>query len=437
MYNILIAENIPVLNKGELALLKGMIESFSPLKSVKIKIVSSSVKMDSERYGDGLEIIDVRELFYLKEQFNYSYIEKILFSGIITIKHILFLVMYKILGKRVTNIMTSELWKSYINADFIFIGHNGIFGIGSGLLGNYFNLLSLSSYIYLPYIGKTLKKPLVIYGGSIPQYKNFLTRKWMAFLLNRITLITLREKKSLENLLSIGYNGDRAFVTADLAFLLNPADKIESIMQSENINTNSLLIGITVTRYKAITAYKSLNTRESYKKHSILIANVLDFLVETKNAEVIFIPHSLGLEKHLDDRILSEYIFDKCKNKERIKVIKNEYSAEELKALIGKCDFFIGERLHSVIGAMSMNVPSIVLSNISDQRLDIIREIGQNNAICFVEELKQNHLIQKIEEMWLVREQIKKDLETEIKNAKERSMQNGFLLKELVKDFSG
>lgn len=432
MYNILIAENIPVLNKGELALLKGMIESFSPLKSVNIKIVSSSAENDHDRYGDGLEIIDVRKTFYLKKDFNYSYIEKIIVSGIITLKHIIFIILYKILGVRITKIMTSELWKSYIDADFIFIGHNGIFGIGSGLLGNYFNLLSLSSYIYLPFFGKTLKKPLVIYGGSIPHYKNSLIRKWMCFLLNRIELITLREKKSLENLLSIGYNGDRAVITADLAFLVKPAVEIEAIMKSENISANSVLIGITVTRYKAITAYKHLNINESYNKHSEVIANVLDSLVEHKNAQILFIPHSIGLEKHLDDRILSEYIFNKCKNKEEIKVIKNEYSPEELKALMGKCDFFIGERLHSVIGAMSMNVPSIVLSNISDQRLDIIREIGQENAICFVEELEEKHLLDKIEEIWSIKEEIKKDLKREIKVTQERSMQNGFLLKKLI-----
>jgi len=432
MYTILIAENIPVLNKGELALLCGMIESFSLLGSVKVKILSSSLEDDLIRYGDKLEIIDVSTSFHLKKDFNYSYIEKIILSSIITIKHIIFLIFYKIFGVKVTKIMPSELWRSYVDADLIFIGHNGIFGIGSGLLGNYFNLLSLSSYIYLPFFGRILRKPLVIYGGSIPQYKNSIIQKWMSFLLNRIDLITLREKKSLTNLFDIGYSADRAFVTADLAFLLNPTTGADQIIKSENIDTNNILIGITVTRYKAITAYKDLGIAESYKKHSVIIANVLDYLVENKNANIIFFPHSIGLEKHLDDRILSEYISKKCKNTDRIKVILNEYSPEELKALFGKCDFFIGERLHSVIGAMSMKVPSIVLSNVSDQRLEIIRDIGQENSICYVEDLREMDLIEKIEEMWVKRDQIKKELNVEIEIAKEKSMKNGMLLKKLI-----
>lgn len=51
MVKILIAENVPALNKGELALLKGMMESFNSLGEVKVKIMSSSPENDRIRYG--------------------------------------------------------------------------------------------------------------------------------------------------------------------------------------------------------------------------------------------------------------------------------------------------------------------------------------------------------------------------------------------------
>lgn len=433
MVNIIIAENIPTLNKGELALLKGMIESFRYLDKVKVMIVSSQPEKDKSRYGS-ISVIDVRKSFKLKNNYKYSQTQKILISLTVTIKHILFLIIYFILGERVSKIMKSEIWKAYLNSDFIFIGHNGIFGIGSGLIGNYCYILTFLSYLYLPFFGKILKKPLVIYGGSIPLYSSYFIRKWMSFLLNKIDLITLRESQSLKNLNSLNYTADKAYLTADLAFLMNPAPNnvIEKIIKLEGIKTDDVLIGVTVTRFKAISAYKNLSNDESYIKHSQMIADVLDYIIETKNAQIIFLPHSIGLEEHLDDRILSEHIFEKCSYKENIKVIKTEYSPEELKSLMGECDFFIGERLHSVIGAMSMKVPSLVLSNKSDMRLQIIRELGQYKSICYIDDLEVTELIYKIEEMWENREIIMNELEKQIQIAREKSMKNGLLLKELI-----
>jgi len=329
--------------------------------------------------------------------------------------------------------MKSQIWKEYLDSDVIIVGHNGTFGIGSGLLGNIFNFLTVLSYIYLPFFGKTLKKPVVIYGSSIYQYSSFITKKWMSFLLRKIDLITLREKKSLNNLLMLGSVGNNAYVTADLAFLMNPdMSRIDDIMELEKIDKSSVLIGVTVTRYKAITAYKKLGLDKSYEKHSKLIADVFDYLIETKNAQIVFLPHSIGLEKEYDDRILSEYIFKKCKNKDKVKVITAEYSPEELKGLMSKFDLFIGERLHSVIGAMSMNIPSVMLSNTTDQRLEILKELGQENSICYVENLKTEDLLRKIEKTWNSQDKIKKELEVQIKDVKEKSLENGRHLKNLI-----
>jgi len=431
MYKITIAENIPSLNKGELALLKGIIESFSDMET-EVKIISGSPEFDSERYGDNLQIIDVRKTFHLRESFDYSKTEKILVSLIITMKHIAFLFLYKMFGQKATKVMKSQIWKEYINSDVIIVGHNGTFGIGGGLLGNVFNFLTFQSFIYLPFFGKTLKKPVVIYGSSISSY-SFIVRKWMSFLLNRIDLITLRENKSLQNLLNLGYTGKRAHVTADLAFLMNPdLTRTDNIIKSEKIDTSSVLIGVTVTRYKAITAYKELGVDGSYEKHSKLIADVVDQLIETKNAQIVFLPHSIGLEKKFDDRILSEHIFQNCKNKNRVNVIKTEYSPEDLKSLMGRFDLFIGERLHSVIGAMSMGVPSLVLSNITDQRLEIIKGLGQGDSICYVENLDKESLISNIDKLWAIQDKKRSDLEEQIKIVKEKSMENGELLKKLL-----
>lgn len=432
MYKVLIAENIPAMNKGELALLKGIITSLDSLNT-EITIISRCRDNDAKRYSDELTILDVKQTFHL--EFNEkSYIKKIAISVFISLKHIFFLILYKIMDKRVLKLMKADIWKEYLNSDIIIVGHNGTFGIGNGLLGNVFNPLTFLSYIYLPFFGVTIKKPLIIYGSSIPPYSNQFIRKWMCFLLNRINLITLREPKSMQNLMNIGYSANKAFLTGDLAFLMEPASEniTNKLMIEENLSDETMLIGITVTRYKAVTAFKDLGQNESYKKHSRMIANVIDQLIETKNAQVIFLPHSIGYEKIYDDRILSEYIYTQCKNKNEIRLIKKEYSPEELKGLMKNFDLFIGERLHSVIGAMSMNTPSIVLSNHTDQRLEIIKQIGMEDSICYVEGLEDTELLMKIEDILKNKEKIKQELKIQIEAIKMESMKNGRYVTDLL-----
>lgn len=436
MYKILIAENIPSLNKGELTLLSGFIESFKVLGDFHVKILSSMPETDQKRYGKHIEVVDVRKPFHIPKNHLYSskYL-KIVISLVITFKHIYFLIFYKIFGDNVTKIMKSRVWKDYIDSDVIFIGHNGIFGIGNGLLGVKFQLLTFLSYLYIPFLGIILDKPLVIYGGSVPNLSNSKTRHWMSFLLSRIDLITVRENISYENLKYISYNNENTFLTADLAFLMTPASekRINQIMEIENLYEYSKpLIGLTAVKHKAINSFKDMGPDVSYEKHLKIIVNVLDKLIEDMGATIVFIPHSIGLEQEFDDRLLANDIFKRCKHKENIKLITNEYSAEELKGIIGKLDLFIGERLHSFINAICMDVPSIVMSNKNDQRLEIIRELSQEDLIFYLDDMDEEKLLAKIESVLSKKSQIKRELNSQIKIAQKKSFTNGVLLKRLL-----
>lgn len=434
MNKIIIAENIPSLNKGELALLNGILNSLNLIGSHEVSIISSNLKIDQERYPSDLNILDVSDTFHIKYD-SKSKLRAILSSSIMTLKHILFLILIKLIGKKALILMKSDIWKHYLNSDAILVGHNGIFGIGSGLIGNISLFMTSMSYIYLPFFGRTLKKPLIIYGGSVPLYNSFLKRFWMSFLLNRIDLITLRESKSYENLRKNGCNQKNAVITTDLAFLMDEGNEkdLKKIITNEKIEkSDKPLIGFTFTRYKGITAYKHLSNKESFEKHITLLAEFIDYLIENQNAKIVFLPHSIGFEKKFDDRIIARSIYEKCNHQDRIKLIENEYSVQELKSVMGILDLFIGERLHSVINAMSMCVPSMVLSNINDQRLEIIREIGQEPSICFVDDLKTEDLISKFNEIWENRKDIQEQLKKQIPVMKKRSFENAKLLKNLL-----
>ena len=428
---IFIAENIPSLNKGEMTILEGMIESFKLMGRVEVSMLSLRPEIDKLRYGKKVKIIDLKKLLRLRGDLTGLY--RIFASIYSMLQHLLFVILYKIFGSKALKLLRSDIWKEYVESNVIMMGHDGVFGPG------YSTGVPLYSHsFYIPLFAKLLRKTVVMYGGSIPQFKRFRRslRCISKVVLNKMDLITLREDVSYQNLREMGVKNDRVFVIPDLAFLLPPvsSELAKEIMMREGIEeTNRPLIGMTITRKRASKAFTDLsNPMSSYHKHIKMLAQVIDNLTSRLDATVIFIPHCIGFVKELDDRIVAADIFQLCKNKNRVKVITNEYGAEELKGLIGQFDLFIGERIHSVINAISMCVPSIAMSYSTDQRLGIIKMVGQENAICYVEGLDANTLISKIDEIWSEREKIKSELKSKIEIIKERAMLNGKLLKELL-----
>ena len=435
MVKIFIAENVPSLNKGEMTILEGMLESFKTLGKVEVTMLSDLPQIDELRYGTKVNIIDAKKTLLLSGKLvGHHQLFKMFISLVFMFQHLFFFVLYKISGSRALKLMKSEIWREYVESDVIIIGHNGTFGTGGGMLRTpvYFY------YFYMPLFAKMLDRPIVLYGGRVPRFRKFrgVFERGAKFALNRINLITLRENVSYKNLREMGVKNDKVFVTPDLAFLLHPvpSERAKEIMVREGIEESYRpLIGMTVTREIASKAFPDLsNPMSSYHKHIEMLAQVIDNLISRLDATVIFIPHCIGFDEDLDDRIVAKDIFQMVKNKDRVKVITTEYGPNELKGLIGQFDLFIGERLHSVINAMSMCVPSVVISWSSDQRLGIIKMLGQENAICYVENSNADALLSKINDIWSKRDRIKKDLRSQTEIMKERAMLNGKLLKELL-----
>lgn len=431
---ILIAENIPSLNKGEMTILEGILESFKVLGKTDVSMLSDLSEVDKQRYGSKVRIINVNKDFHFPERFlSQSKITNIMFSFFLLMQHAAFLVLYKIFGQRCLKLVSSEIWREYLESDAIIIGHNGTFNAGWAMEKTpiYFY------YFYLPLFARSLGNKTVLYGGSVFRYSNAFIAFCAKFALNRIDLITLRENISYKNLRDLGVTNKNVFVRPDLAFLLDPVPSqiAKEIIKNEGIHNGSRpIIGFTVTRQIAsFDPSVNASSESAYQKHINMFANAIDTLINELKCTVVFVPHCIGFAEELDDRIVATNIMEICRNREHVKVINNEYNAGELKGLIGQCDLFVGERIHSVINAIVMGIPSIAISYSKDQRLDIIRSAYNNDAICFSDNLDESILLSRIYMLWDTKEQARKDLNAKINNIRKQSLDNGYLLKDLLK----
>lgn len=427
MTKIFIAEEAYSLNKGEAAIIFGMLESFKILGEVEVSLLSFHPILDKPRYSNRVNVIDGIKDLHLMSGFNRSMIVKIFESIVVLLQYLSFITLYKIIGLNALKIMKKEIWKEYCKSDLIIIGHDGGF---SGSLGPVPFL-----HLYSLFIAKNLKKPIAIYAGSAGIFKNKLQFVIAKFILNRVDLITLRDETSYKYLQDIGINMTYTHLTADLAYLLPhaPPKRVRKIMLQEKINeSDGPLIGMTITREICRMAFSDIeNAEKRYQKSATLISQVVDYLIDRLNATIIFIPHCIGPTKELDDRTVANDICQLVKNKHGVKVITKEYTPEELKGLIGQFDLFIGERLHAVVGAVTMYVPAITIL-FPSHRNGIIASVLDEKYMCNIETIDLDLLIAKIVDALSKKEEIKRDLVDKVDAMKKRALLNGELLKNLL-----
>jgi len=316
----------------------------------------------------------------------------------------------------------SELFEYYDSDIVINSGGDSMSGeVGIGTLNTFINLI----YAIL------LDKPVVLCADSLGYYSNPLLDSIAKFIFNRTSLILLREELSKKWLDDNNIRNPKIYVTADPAFLLDVVSqsRVFEILSNEGINElQKPLIGINPSGL--ISKYAKGNDQKCKGRITNILAKVIDNLIENLDASIIMIPHVYTT--NFDDRVAINLIFCKVKNKSRVKIIKNEYTPQELKGIIGQCDLFIGARMHATIASTSMLVPTIGIAY-SHKMHGIIGEmLGQEKYVLDIKELDYDGLISKINDAWENREEVKKELEVKIPEMKEKAMLNGKLIKELL-----
>lgn len=284
------------------------------------------------------------------------------------------------------------------------------------------------------FIGVIMKKPTIICGHSIGPFKSRIGRAIARFVLNRVSLITPREENSKASLRRIGVENPNVFVTADLAFLMEPAPskRAKDILLKEGIRIKRPVVGVSASRLISTYLPKRLR-KDAYVRYIEFMAKITDYLIDNLQATVIFIPHVIGPGKEHDDRIVSKDILELVQNKKDVGLILGDHSAQELRGIIGLCDLFIGARMHAVISAISMHVPSLALSYLHKTE-GILKMAGQEKWICPIQKIDYQDAVAKIEALWESRYRTRKDLESKMKTIREKALLNAKLIKSLSRN---
>jgi colanic acid/amylovoran biosynthesis protein len=321
-------------------------------------------------------------------------------------------------------------------------------------------------------VGALLGKPVVIYAQSVGPFKGRLASRIARFALNRVKLITVREKISQGFLSEIAVNKPPIYVTADPAFPLEPAtdERTTEILSELGLDTSQPLIGIgtpegellggakTWRGYKNVLRavyrlfeyclpetlflwlmrlikgsnyYIALQSQYSSKIEAS-VAQIANHLVERTGASVLLVPHFvpprefIGGEKN--GLVVAETIHRLVLNKDKIIPVTGDYTPQEIKGIIGQCDLFISMKMHPAIAATSQCVPTIAIGSHQKFR-GIMEMLGQER---WVWDQIPEYLIARIDDAWIHKEEMRKELESRREAIREQALLNAQLVKQLL-----
>jgi polysaccharide pyruvyl transferase WcaK-like protein len=440
---LVIASYLPSFNKGELAMLRGILQTFNRLGSTDVAIFTFYPELDSTRYPQEIRLIDIGKDLNVKRYLGGTDNSRFFASMYIFFQHILFAISYKVFGARVFNYMKSSIWREYYSSDALIVctdEDNCV--IGPGYFIRY-------SPVYISLLAGILKKPVVIYANGNTRSDNIVWIIWRfksrylweilaRYVLNKASLITVRDRETYAYYKSLLYCSNYLHFTGDPGILINPApyNVVLNLLAKEKIEKDDgLLVGICITRRLILHSFSEYTIEsERYEKGISEIAKAFDRLIGKYKTKFIFLPHVIGPTSFNDDRIVGYDIIARMKNKTHAKVIDTEYAEQEIKGLIGQLDFFIGDRIHGLINALSMNVPCCILAYRSDRRPYALigKDFNQNNWIFEVEKLEGDALFHFICSLVDSSEKIRGILPQIIQGLKKRAVQNGDFLRKTL-----
>ena len=428
MKTIFVAETVPSQNKGEAALMHGIVRSIDEYcdEDVHFYLCSERQKLDQEEYGDQVTVLDNKGLIPLED----TAINKLMLFLRRSVSHILFLITYKLVGRLSLRLFRNELWKAYADADVIIVGHDNAF---------------CKFHIPLILFSKALGKKVAVYGCTImPVVLNSrLIHKLGKYALNKVDLITTRESLTYNHLKSIGVDKAPLFCTADKAFILKPVEKEVADRLIEKYGLDKLpkpVIGVMVVKgstvYKAAFKGNTYSAEEKYRRHSEEIAKTLDAVYEKIGGSFVFMPHCIGPGDELDDRLCARTVKSMMKHQGSVTLLEDELRVTELKGMMAAFDMVVSERTHGGINAATMIVPTLWITHPKDHRTyGIVTDtLKLPECLYNIEDLDHITLTQKILETYDNRDEIIKVLKQQVPEAEKTTFSNGSFFKKYVLD---
>ena len=250
-----------------------------------------------------------------------------------------------------------------------------------------------------------LGKELVLLPQTYGPFKRRLARAMARYILKHADLIYARDHEGVEyakQLLNTHTQNGRIRFAPDIAFVLDARKPRNIDVGSlEDVRTkDSVVVGLNISGLLFNGGYTRANMFGLKTDYRELVFRVVDLLMENEKLLVLLVPHVFTPSGNVEsDPEACRQVYGKMQAKypNRIFSVQGTYDQSEIKYLIGRCDFFIGSRMHSCIAAMSQGIPAIGLAY-SKKFQGVFRSVGAEQSVIDMRQLDSEEILRAVTE---------------------------------------
>jgi len=357
--HILVADYVPIANKGEEAIMRGIEEMLSDRRPVALGLFGDVAKLTQT---GNITIFPKDWIFRFEGNAALSGWRRILVQ--VAIASQLKLGVYSKLKNltRAGTVRCRALQDFFDRAEYVLVGHDGVFCVEScGII----------------HLAKKHGKRTGILGASTGIgagrfYKAGLYRR----ALEESDFCIFRERHSCESMRQVCHQPEKLMLGPDPAFAMDPVapdEAAEILGQYESYcrarYASRPVVAVTVLEKGRVYAgfRPDLQGQDKCQAHARYVATILDTLIAKSGAFVVFLPHSV--EDDGSDIVAAQHVTEQMDaGPNDTMILEEDCGPRLLKGIIGACDFVVGERTHSLIGSVSVGTPFVALTNRRDTR---------------------------------------------------------------------
>jgi polysaccharide pyruvyl transferase WcaK-like protein/SAM-dependent methyltransferase len=219
-------------------------------------------------------------------------------------------------------------------------------------------------------VALALGKPLLLLGQSLGPFWKAESLRRIPQVLNRASLICIRDQASREHLMQAGVSPARIRPTADVAFLwrrLRPElfQPKTGPVKRVGLSFRTWPLGDTVAVEQTIAKAEQL----------------CRFLVDRLEGELVFVSTCQGIPGYVDDSEIAVRVVERLPRelRDRCQVHRERLGPQAFMRTLGACDAFIGMRLHGCLLAMLAGTPAMGLGY-EQKTCDIFQQLGLDSC---------------------------------------------------------
>jgi len=276
-------------------------------------------------------------------------------------------------------------------------------------------------YVSLPQLlAIVLGKPLVLLPQTLGPFKGFFARRLAAFIMRRAQVVYARDRESLvEAQPLLGSKGQTLRHAYDLAFALEPLQPSTLRPEAVVALESRPLVGLNVSGLLWMGGYNRNNMFGLNCNYQELVRGIIRYFLE-RDVHVLLVPHVFGDGPDSEsDTIAARKIHHEFESscRGRLHCLEGEFDQHEIKYVIGRCDFFLGSRMHACIAGLSQCVPSVGLAY--SRKFDgVLRSIGAGDLVIDLARHNAEEVIQRIDLLFARREELRERLRSTMPQVK-------------------